>query len=1693
MKGWLDNFGKAANANDSDVSLPEGFVGIGYNTKGRNYSPAWGGQFQRGGKLIPVSPMQQITGETPTISPTVPYLQTKDPAEFYKSWIQSPEYERRLKSTGYSDVPNRWHTDKLSEIEKVKKERLGLLENIQPLEYDRFKRSEAIIYDENGPTININPSDYEGSSRQSVEAHEIAHVATPPGTMGGDEFGIFMGSMLDLKKPIVSGSQGSKEREASIEAVGDFQHSQKPWEAKADLDALRFMMYDKGIYDITKGKKFTESDFEKAKQSFGKDRVFKRLADRMGKENFVKLMNTIAKADGDEQLPLAMGGMSIPGSVGFTYARTAGSAPSKGKYAKKTMASAQNGIMSPLLLGRKILEYIYPSEEATTTVEAAPTNYKKGLTNELLQRQAYKESTFNPAAVSPAGYKGLTQIGEGVLEDYSKKKGGKKLDPFNPKDAVELQKFAMDDLYNASFINKPEQSDSVRIAKTLAAYNWGRGNLANYLNEQKSKGVDIYGSYDWLNNLPKETSDYVNKILLQEDPSFNKNYKKASTNPKYEEVTSLYDQKEFGGDIPSAQKGKKVSKDATRVDSNASDKFWGIQRELDAQNLSDDSFREKYGMPLHQFKMRDSEYASAFNRQMEQRRMSDPNYAELNLPQTDVRSKIYQGNPNLRFIPGTSDGESRAAMEDLFLATTTATAPLLPVNTAKIAKGAQQFGKYLTEETALRNAYKYNPLAFKPNSKSYYRGLGQAGLEDAFETGVLRANATGKNLTNGEVYNNPFFDTGRTELANVLGDGIISEVSGFPMKEFSPNHLGVVPYDINTGKFLESIPVNENVKFLQKDWLKGYKEVPQNRVFKSGLPNPIEMVDKIIPRPLAPGSFFGLDDSWNNYSPLNLIPGYGRKLIDKSSSYPNFVGFRKFGNSIDDVIESQSLRPRGSGMGSNQIRSEGNWAESGKVNENYPGVFEATMNPQIQGSNIKLEKISKRNGILGTTNEGDVEIPITDPGLSFNRRLPFSNRYAPIDKEKLINNQFQMSTVAPNLQSLAEKYAIWSGLGLGASSLGYPQLSDANKKYIIDPAVEKYKDLDERLYKLYDQILPSLEIPKKQNGGEMKFYQNGLDWKPKSMQPGGNIERVSTSDPRYPELYKNRQVGSYYDGAYSLPDLDEVIVTAPRSYTMDSLRDFTTAALYGAPANAMKVSMIPQAAMTEGIEALRGEPYDFSNVNPNFGGFTSNQRDLSQTMGYENPEGFLQNVANIGLSMIDPAILMGGKSTLKQPFKKGLKKVDIQKSSPVSFVDDVDKGFKSEIDWSKWNPETPNYPELINEYNAIEETTKKAGTWMKNSDGSEFQGTPEQFVQQQSSYFKKAYPKGYDEVYRGVNRNNSFSDFNENTDSSLTGPRGMFTADKDLAKSYIFGEKRTLTPFDADKTPGLFELIYPKGKQITYDTESSHWTGIDLEKIPSKENLKNKIEDLKKSTERKKRINNEMYANDEDSRMAKMASEDIKVQERAIERLQKYYNDFDNIKNEDAAFNKMKKTLDKKPATDDIAKYIPETNLRSMTLKNIIDGGFGDVTIVNNRPGNYLKSKVGNVGFFDLKNPNVYKGVIPAGVATALTFDQQKNGGITKDNQGYWNPDNWGKPVEIDSNNITMEGVYEPLLGVSDTGDTKLMKPGKNYKFKGKKVTEFPVAELGINQLDAQPMKKLNQLLNFTNNPDKDNWLDKYN
>jgi len=110
-----------------------------------------------------------------------------------------------------------------------------------------------------------------------------------------------------------------------------------------------------------------------------------------------------------------------------------------------------------------------------------------------------------------------------------------------------------------------------------------------------------------------------------------------------------------------------------------------------------------------------------------------------------------------------------------------------------------------------------------------------------------------------------------------------------------------------------------------------------------------------------------------------------------------------------------------------------------------------------------------------------------------------------------------------------------------------------------------------------------------------------------------------------------------------------------------------------------------------------------------------------------------------------------------------------------------------------------------------------------------------------------------------------------------------------------------------------------------------------------------------------------------------------------------------------------------------------------------------------------------------------------------------QNGKIIKDDMGYWNPENWGKEVEIDQSDpnsfIDMEGVYEPLLGVSDKGEKRIMYPGEKHKFKKgtKKVIESPIAQNGLRQ-EQKGLVNLDQLTNFTNYNTKQpgGWLDQY-
>jgi hypothetical protein len=138
-------------------------------------------------------------------------------------------------------------------------------------------------------------------------------------------------------------------------------------------------------------------------------------------------------------------------------------------------------------------------------------------------------------------------------------------------------------------------------------------------------------------------------------------------------------------------------------------------------------------------------------------------------------------------------------------------------------------------------------------------------------------------------------------------------------------------------------------------------------------------------------------------------------------------------------------------------------------------------------------------------------------------------------------------------------------------------------------------------------------------------------------------------------------------------------------------------------------------------------------------------------------------------------------------------------------VGKYDKKYSSTIDWGAWNKEIPTNFKLMREYSAIEQTAKKAGTWLKNRDGSRFEGSPEQYIQQRSENFKKWFADS-----KAVDANGKPIAYHHQTTSTtpfeifdaqqgkrkISGenhPNLIFTSpDESMASSYGFGHRYNL-------------------------------------------------------------------------------------------------------------------------------------------------------------------------------------------------------------------------------------------------------------------------------------------------------------
>ena len=129
---------------------------------------------------------------------------------------------------------------------------------------------------------------------------------------------------------------------------------------------------------------------------------------------------------------------------------------------------------------------------------------------EMEARQQYAETRFKRGKVSQKGARGAYQFVPRTWHAIQTKYGLKG-DIENYNDNKEARDLHFDELYHNDlirFANEPS-----RIALTYAAYNMGVGNLKSFIEKEQNKGVDVYNTWDWIDDLNPETKNYVNFIV----------------------------------------------------------------------------------------------------------------------------------------------------------------------------------------------------------------------------------------------------------------------------------------------------------------------------------------------------------------------------------------------------------------------------------------------------------------------------------------------------------------------------------------------------------------------------------------------------------------------------------------------------------------------------------------------------------------------------------------------------------------------------------------------------------------------------------------------------------------------------------------------------------------------------------------------------------------------------------------------------------------------------------------------------------------------------------------------------------------------------------------------------------------------------------------------------------------------------
>lgn len=208
---------------------------------------------------------------------------------FYKDYLNSPNYIKRLKAQGYNNPTTliKARLNQLNKTQVISRQH----DNSQYVDsaYDRNKdRTWKGRYQ---PTIYYNPDQgtFDGTDREHTLAHEFGHDVS-----GNDgPFGLNQKEqdLLYNKNQYNSDTLWPKSLTAKERMLR--WHDKQPNELKADIDSFRYQLRKDGTYN-TGTQDFNQKLLNDARKKYGNTPDFKNLFERLNDKDFIYIMNNVA-------------------------------------------------------------------------------------------------------------------------------------------------------------------------------------------------------------------------------------------------------------------------------------------------------------------------------------------------------------------------------------------------------------------------------------------------------------------------------------------------------------------------------------------------------------------------------------------------------------------------------------------------------------------------------------------------------------------------------------------------------------------------------------------------------------------------------------------------------------------------------------------------------------------------------------------------------------------------------------------------------------------------------------------------------------------------------------------------------------------------------------------------------------------------------------------------------------------------------------------------------------------------------------------------------------------------------------------------------------------------------------------------------------------------------------------------------